>query len=51
MVEGSMMPEVCLRQFMAIHLEKIVAGAWSVRFHVIFICACMLFMEIDYFVS
>jgi hypothetical protein len=50
-VEGSMIPEVCLLQFMAVHLEKIVAGTWRVRFHVIFVCACMLFMEIDYYIS
>jgi len=50
-VEGSMIPEVCLLQFVAINLEKIVAGAWNVRFHVFFICTCMLFMEIDYSIS
>jgi len=38
-----MIPEVCLLQFMAINLEKIFAGAWSVRFHVFsFARACCL---------
>jgi hypothetical protein len=50
-VEGSMISDDCLLQFVAIHLEKIAAGVWSARLHVIFICPCMLFMEIYYSIS
>jgi hypothetical protein len=47
-VEGSMIPEVCLLQFMAIHLEKIVAGTWRVRFHVIAHACCLWKLIIAY---